>query len=479
MTFGEFLNKLLKSKNVSVSRLAELTGSKSRNSIQRILKDECSISIIEAFKSKLIELELLELTTFELEQLEQALEVNRVGQDTFAARKIFLQVFDNCRAEKSEGLLAWQPAEQKTIPLRELLATYKNFVRINLIIFDAVCPEFTYELVSLICTSPPGLIYISQILYLGNSRSHVAESFVSIIKLINYEHYNAYYIDSDLSLDCHSAVASIIIDKETSGGDHYTDLIKMDSGHSFSYITDVPGNSLYLFYLYHFNRLKANGKSVRRIYPKQNPFDTVVNICDLTVPLRENTARYRIEHGLDYVMIPYDILVNMLAEADYFGLGENNPMIQKFKQLWHDRFYNCFKVDTLKVSFLTKRGLLDFVKNRVLSDHFTYLRPFTKEEVKTILEFNLEQIQEKNFLKILLLKNDYSLGNIQFIYYENKVLWLYDASSGYNDSYFEGYIDSMPILEVYDDFLKNELLRNHTWPESETIEFFKYLISIV
>ena len=88
-------------------------------------------------------------------------------------------------------------------------------------------------------------------------------------------------------------------------------------------------------------------------------------------------------------------------------------------------------------------------------------------------------MQEKGFSRIFLLKNDYSIGNIQLTYFENKALWMFDVSSGYDESYFEIFIDSVPILEVYDDFVENELIRNHTLPESETIEFLKYLISIV
>jgi len=76
-----------------------------------------------------------------------------------------------------------------------------------------------------------------------------------------------------------------------------------------------------------------------------------------------------------------------------------------------------------------------------------------------------------------LLKDDYSIGNLEFSYFENKVLWIFDSLSGYGGDYYAGVIDSAQILEVYDDFIKNELIKNHTWPE--TVALFKYLISIV
>jgi len=480
MTFGEFLSSLLKSKNVPVTRLTELTGIKSRNSIQRILKDECSINLIEAFKSKLIDLDPLNLSASEVEQLEQAIEVSKAGKDTVAARRILLQFLYNGYQGSSEIPLVWNPADQIMISLRELFATYKTFAKLRFLIFDAVSSEISNELVKLIRVFPADCISISQILYLGHSRSHDAESLISIFKLANCEHYDVYSIETEPELDFHSPIFPnyIVIDKETAQGDHYTDLIKIESDNSFSCIKDMPGNTMYLFYLYHFDRQSVPGHKLRKTYEKQSPLNTVVNICNLTAILRKDTDRYLIAHGLHYSMIPYEIMINMMVESDYFGMKEDSAIIQRLKHFLYQRVHDYYNIDTMKVNFFTKRGLLDFVKNRVLAEHFVSLRPFTAEEVKAILEFILQQLQEKDYFKIYLLKNDYSIGNIQFSYYENKALWMFDASSGYDDSYFEVFIDSIPLMGVYDDFVKNGLVRNHTWPETESIDFLKYLISI-
>lgn len=481
MTFGECLGSLMKSRNISVSRLTELMFMKSRNSIQRILKDESSINIIEAFKNKLIELDPLNLSASELEQLEQSIEVSKVGKDTVAARKILLQIFDNSYYRvKSHCPAVLNPLEEKSISLRELFASYKAFDKIKLLIFDVVSAEFINELVNVIRTSPPALISIAQILYFGTSRSHNAATLVSVFKLFNYEHYEVYCISNELTSNIHPYISpnTIVIDKETAKGSHYTDLIMMDTDLTFSYVKDVQGNSLFSFYLYHFNKLRQHCQNIRTLYKNENPVETVLSISDKCGPIARNSNCYLIEHSFTYSMIPFDILVKMLIEADYCGMDDNNPVIQKLLQVFNERFYHYNHPTKMKISFLTKRGILDFVKNRVMGDHFIYFRPFTKQEVKIILEFILKQLEENDLFKIYLLKNDYSVGNIQFSYFENNTLWLFDSCSGYGEDYFEGIIDSIPILEVYDDFIKNELLKNHTLPESETIDFLKYLISM-
>lgn len=481
MTFGEFLSNIIKNKNISVTRLAELTDMKSRNSIQRILKDESSIKLIEAFKTKLIESDPLSLSVSELEQMKQSIEVTKVGKDTFEARRILLQVFNggNHRTEY-ESPAAFNPIDQKSSSLKELFASYKTFSRISLLIFGSVSVDFTNDLIKLIQTSPPALIYITQILYFGNNRSNNATTFTSVLRLFNYEHYNVYNIVNDSAVDSFPNFLTncIVIDKTTSEGDHYTDLIKMDNNRCFSYIMDVQGNSLYSFYLYHFNNIKVNCQNLRRTYKNENPIDTIISLSEICVPLEMNSARYLVKHSFSSSMIPTKTFVSLLVDNHYFGMDKDDPKVKELIHVFYERFNAFYHTEKMKVNLLTKRGLLDFVKTGLMTDQLCYCSPFTRDEVKAILDFILKQLVDNDYFKILLLKDDYSIGNLEFSYYENEVLWIFDSSSGYGEDYYDGIIVSAPILEVYDDFIKNELIRNHTLLESETIDFFKYLISI-
>lgn len=480
MTFGEFLNNIIKNKNISVTRLAELTDMKSRNSIQRMLKDESSIKLIEVFKTKLIESDPLSLSASELEQMKQSIEVTKVGKDTFDARRILLQVFNggNQRIEY-ESPAVFNPIDQESISLKELFASYKSFKEISLLIFDSVSVEFTNDLIKLIQTSPSALIKITQILYFGNNRSNNATTFASVFRLFNYEYYNVYNInDSTVDSFPNLLTNCIVIDKTTSEGHHYTDLIKMDTDRCFSNILDVQGNSLYSFYLYHFNNIKMNCQNLRRTYKNENPIDTIISISEICVPLEMNSAKYMVKHSFSSSMIPTKVFVSLLVDNHYFGMDKDDPKVKKLIHVFDERFNAFYQTEKMKVNLLTKRGLHDFVKTGLMTDQLCYCNPFTRDEVKAILDFILKQLEDNDFFKILLLKDDYSIGNLEFSYYENEMLWIYDSSSGYGEDYYDGIIVSAPILEVYDDFIKNELIRNHTLPESETIEFFKYLISI-
>jgi hypothetical protein len=107
------------------------------------------------------------------------------------------------------------------------------------------------------------------------------------------------------------------------------------------------------------------------------------------------------------------------------------------------------------------------------------MRAFNRSERKAILEFLLRQLETNNYFKIFLLKNDYSIGNLEFCYFEDKTLYILESSSGYDEDYFGVLIDAKPVIEIIDDFIKNEILKKQVYSESESIDYLKYLITLL
>jgi hypothetical protein len=169
----------------------------------------------------------------------------------------------------------------------------------------------------------------------------------------------------------------------------------------------------------------------------------------------------------------------MLSESAFLGLGEQNQQVQELVQIFQHRFTHYFKTNKTKYHLFTKRGLMDFVNTGLLSDHYKFLRPFNCHERKTILEFLINQTETNSYCRINLLKNDYAIENFKFCYFENKTLYIIESSSGYGEDYFGVAIDSIPVIDIFDDFIKNELLKYHVYTENETLEYLKYLLTII
>lgn len=485
MTFGEFLGYILNKKNISVAKLANLTNTKSRNTIQRLLKDESSMDVIQHFKEELVMVDSLKFTPLEHTQLEESIEVSKFGKDLLMARNTLLCLFEKGQAVSTlNSNHIYGPQIKKQISLKQLFFNYTNYSSVKILIFNAASLELTDTLVSFIQTSTNNEISIEQILYFGNNANENATTFVSICKLLNYTNYKAYHNSSPDLLDLSKRNTSImsdliIVSKVLNDGTSITDLIKFNGNMDFKLLFDNSGDSLYNFYLDCFEEIKIHCQNIRKTYAANNIIDKLIELCEYLLNLEKSTEEYLIKQNMCFQMIHTDILYKMLVDSNFLGLSEDHPKIQKLIQIAQDRFCNYYSIKKMKINLFTKRGLLDFVKTRTLTDHFFYFRDFTKEEVKYTLEFILKQLEENIFFKMYLLKDDYFIGNIEYTYYKDTVLYFIDSSSGYSSDFDEGIITAKPIIDIFDDFIKNELIKHHTLPETETISFLKNLISTI
>ncbi|SHH91797.1 helix-turn-helix domain-containing protein [Clostridium grantii] len=484
LTFGEYLSVILKKKNISITKLANLTNTKSRNTIHRLLKDESSIDVIESFKSKLIRLDPLSLSASERKQLNKSVEVSKVGKDKYYARNVLLQISKSKKSEPIYFHKIFGKTKNNLSTLMNLFHSYLECSTVNIIIFDLPIPKLAEILISLIHTATNTKISIEHIIFMDDSHSKNADTFSSIYKLINFKNYNGYYTTSlkhnSLLNDTTSIFSNfIVVNKVPINGDSSTDLICFNNKTNFSILSNNPGDFLYTFYLNYYNTIKFDCQSIRRYDENNTHIEKLIDLCDYLLHLEKNTSEYLIKQNLCFQMIPSDILYNMLEDANFLGLSENHPQIRELIKINLERFKNYFTVNKMKITLFTKRGLRDFVNTRMLTDHFYCFREFTKDEVIFTLKFILKQIKENNFFKLYLLKDNYYIGNIEFSYYENHVIYIVDSCCGYGEDFDEGIITANPIVHLFDDFIKNELIPHHTLPESEGIEFLEHLISTI
>ncbi|MGE5389493.1 MAG: hypothetical protein ACM3PE_00355, partial [Deltaproteobacteria bacterium] len=349
--YGECLYNLIKRKNISVSRLAVLAGVKSRTSIQRILGDECGIGIIEAFNQQIRSFDELDLSELELEQLEQALIVSKVGKDAYQARKIMLQLFQTKPRTDTIDPTGLDPSDNEVTTLGQIFETYHGYAKLRFLIFDLSFISFTDQLVDLIRHSPPGYVSVSQLMRFNSSHSHSAATFAAAFQLLNYEHFDVYSISDDSAGDERSVISanSIVVDKELADGSHYTDYILMASEQEFTFISNLPGNTLYSFCLHHFDQIKMKGQSVRKTYNKLSPFDVVINDLETCTKLERLSARFIIKHSFSSSMIPLEVISQVIAESN-LGLGENHPIIKSVMQGFSTRFDAFYHSNQSKIN---------------------------------------------------------------------------------------------------------------------------------
>ena len=199
MTFGEFLTKIMKRKNVNVSELTRLTNTKSRNTINRILKDRSNIKTINKFKNQLVTIDPLCLSPSELDEMNKSVETSYWGKDLIHSRKVLYDIFNKKNLSTIPIKIKSYGNTGKFPTSKELLNSYNGYKSLNVLIFDACFKDLTDDFAKIIQMSNDIDITINHIINMNNCIKKNADIFSAVHNLINYKQYTAYYNSSYLN----------------------------------------------------------------------------------------------------------------------------------------------------------------------------------------------------------------------------------------------------------------------------------------
>ena len=167
--FGAYLRQLLARKKTSASELARMMGFKSRNTIFRILDEECSHTSRQAFYDRLIEMDVLSLDGVQREELAAALEVSRVGSDVYLDNLAMAQLLGKQREGGGDEIIILSGAEtEKKLTLMELLCQYTEGRKLELII-SGCCRKNLFDTLrrALLCREHGCRVTVTHYLYMG------------------------------------------------------------------------------------------------------------------------------------------------------------------------------------------------------------------------------------------------------------------------------------------------------------------------
>lgn len=444
------------------SRLAELLKIKSRTTIKRILHDETSIKALEAFAQKIEFNENIKFTSIELKRLKNALNVNRSGKDHLIARQHLLEIFD-----LSETCVESEfPNNTISIfPINEFL------IKADILIFGRIPISVVEDLLGFIANQKEVKFTIRHIISFNDRTDENAATFKSIFKLLNFDFYIPYYYAGTKSYQ-----NVIILKKEDGNGTQTTDITLFFGSEAVS-LHDQPSDELFSLYEDLFLKISYSSKPVKRVFNKTNPTNGLITLCQWFLGMENSSSEYMLKQNMCFQMVPFDILYKIFEETGYFGLGYASSIVQELIVNFRNRCTNYFQTKKTRHHFFTKRGLSDFIDTGFLSDHYLYFRPFNLSERKAILQHFLNQIETNKHIKLNLLKNDYAIKNFEIAFFEDKCIYLLESSSGYGIDYFGVLIEAEAVNEMFEDFIKNEILENHVYSESESLDYLKYLIS--
>lgn len=464
-TFGEFLKIVMNKRKLSASKLAVLTGNKSKTTVIRLLNDDCGTRAVMKFAENLPE--VLKLTEKEIECMRYVLSLESLLPAEKKVMANLLTLFEKNEPNFSGKVCTAYNSKKinKKMPLENI---FKDCADQNCIIIieSVVSPELASALDNLIHLSTQNG-YSPVINHFFKSDECIdikGMQLMSVMKLSTYLGYNAF--------ECH---------RNCTPGKNITILIEQDNKFSmrrikfadddtFHYTDTAISEILYHHILYEQELLINNSVPLRsKPVDKNNlePMLTDLQKYDILPSMQINSS-------VSYMMIPFKIQKHLFEKSNYLGLGKEHPYIQRLYSIMESRANILENYVTERKVIWTIDGLRSFLKNGKAGDHF---RPFaalsTDEAAETLTSF----IDRKG-VHCKILKNDFSVYDTEFIVYENLAVMIYDPIWGWWDNFTTANISDRRMINLAFNFYNNVLWEKCCFTEDESKKIIYEMIEI-
>lgn len=444
-TFGAFLKEILRTRNLSVSKIAELTGNKSKTSVIRLLNDESRDKTIQKFAKSLAE--SVELTSEEQRQMERILNKEAVPLSLKNASDSLLRLFDRRGSEYSDKFICVAYNAEAT----DNVISFYDLFRICLegesviVIEDVISCDMVFALNKIIHETAKQQIspVIEHYFKADEGIEAKGKQLTALIKLSTYSEYNAYDIRHRFPIE-----KKIIIMTQKNKKINMR-LIEFSDSNKLFY-SDVIISKAFCEHL-NCRRKVLKEHSVPLISePLQR--DELLEML-LMLERFDSIPSLQINQTPAYMMIPFDIQCRLFEACNYIGLGKEHPYIQKLYKVLESRADFIKNSGVKRKMILTKDGIERFFSTGKTSDYFRPFERLTADECKRTLEY----IRDIESIECKILKDEYTVYDSEFIIYTGNKICIYDPIWGWWENWQMAEITGKRALETITNFY-NDIL---------------------
>lgn len=419
LTFGEYLYKLLSDRKTNISRLAAEAGIKNKTEIYRLFENRYSYDKARALTERI--LSVSEIGGREREALYSLMEEVKIKPGMRKALEILRRLY----APEAELPPAGRSAQR-------LLATLERFCggRTGVYIGSNPDPDVSETLSKFMTENPSADISVTHAVNFNRREDMVAKELFAVLKLAPYDGYNACSARKSL-------MSGIVGLSEAADCRHVFRLT--ESGEYAE--SDVSGE-YYEFARSHLGMLEGSA-------PLK---DTKGNITDYSYNLSlfasvYTNASIRFEGCPCFGDLPFDIMYELLKDADYFGLPPDSEYIENIVGAAKLRSDEVAGSGAAQRYILSEDKLKRMLCERRPLDQMDVFRPLAAPELIRLLGcLNAGNNRFRFF------KPGYSNRCAENIYTENFGLVIWDAARAYGKSHFNTIIKHPKALSVYKSF---------------------------
>jgi len=481
MEFGAALKDILGRKKISASELARMMAYKSRNSIFRILDEEGGHSARQAFFDRLIKEDPLGLDDEERAQLQQALEISRVGRTTFfsnrAMRELLVNAKENDTLERTrtysrEGEES-RPVDVRTAQCRE----------IHLYMMGC-CSRGVFSGIKELLDSRQENCVVSVTHFVYTGSEEIIRNVSAIQPLLYTEYYKAYCVEPGTFsqerewLYRTNVIFARIMDKNGSWYCRQLLLVDPDRFMMFERREDGSGALLEQVLREDIGKMPLLKKGY---FVQGADYAAYTKEC---FALEQGRAIYTIRLDVPINYVSTDILLACFDDdvrSGRLNVWAGMPeMIDELARLHRLREANLFGKHKSTHTIFSREAMEQFARTGRQTDHFFALRPYRAEERAQILLRLREQAEHNPYFNVYFFKEGFESPQMEIGLYEgigtllNKPFTDYDLSGNHTETL----ITQKEFCECYKQYFVQDLLARQVVSQEETPRILDELIEI-
>jgi transcriptional regulator with XRE-family HTH domain len=480
-TFGEALYALMKSKNITVENLCRRLNIKSKTTVARILNDKSGVKSIRNFYNSLMQANPLNLVEYEMEQLAEALIVSDIGKDRYIASKEIMRfLVKQDIASDYICTKAFCHGPEKPGTLSDLLESYSEYKSVRIYIIDSLQDGIIKALSD--CLRHENITAEHYIPFEHNMAGS-AKNFVAMLPVLNKNNYNAYqgYYTQYNELEKFNRFKNIMIALKTGmDGRRYTDIVSFKNralkiGHTendktFTLLYNQNDDDLYDFYAELFDDMRPQHNKLKRDSRSGSLIENIISLSEELLNLERSWEQILIKPHFCFNSISPEVLLRL-----YNGEPLPDGVLDRIYGLHASRYANYQNRNKRHIGIYTLPGIENFLRTGLLVDHIPMFRPFTRDEAVTAVRTIIDITEKNPSNEIYLLKSDINYNHFQYLLFGSDILFFCDNYTDYGNMNFSYIINSGQAVNLFYDFIKNELIPYHCHAAAESLDILREL----
>ncbi len=476
-TFGQCLQRLLGEQGISASEAARLVQFRSRNSIFRILAGDTSSDVDARFLASLKGAVGGAWPQDCWTQLEEALDIKRVGRDQHFSNKAFFRTLHEPETELRHTVLRDEQEES----LEALLQDLVHAPRVEIIV-TGCCDAALSRILVRVCTEAGDAGRLSIRHYIDTADDVVVENILGVLPLVCKPWYNARVLDDKACPEEMMALYRV----------HSLILIQTDEKgeQSMHYLTCfAPGQFLYRIQLTGYapivsllDRWRYRLELLKPIPTFDGAEDAFLSYTSSYERLEHNCTILSIKPDIHFNCVPCHLLEPSITQGiAQAGIADGEKLTHLMTQLYaiHDARYRNMATKRSATHLVYSLPAMErFMATGVQTDQFFIQRPYTPEERRAIMADLRDCMLSNPAFNVHFLKPEVPELRNEITYYKGKGVVLLDAYSHYAfpADHSEAHIAHPAFMNSFYAFFMDELLQKYVLPRQETLAELERLI---